>query len=246
MSDAQRAALGAVSGAADYQAAIAAIHELPRLLITWCRPRFSVPLAAIPSGVSFSDQLPKSLSAKTLYDTERNELAFFGIMTTSDRDLLSALSPDGDYIKAVQALYNDPRAVPTVAERWLALGDLVFPLAPDLAKDPDPASVANQSAAANLAVNLEKAEARLPKYLTRVSTEEQVFQQLSSALGVTQAISEKLVRAYPLFGAPARNALAGLTDGVFVASSATITAVAFKDSTTATSGCIAWLWFFEQ
>jgi hypothetical protein len=30
----------AVSDAPDCQAAIAAIHELPRLLITWCRPRY--------------------------------------------------------------------------------------------------------------------------------------------------------------------------------------------------------------
>lgn len=50
--DAQRAtllndpALAAVSGAPDYQAEIAAIHELSRLLITWCRPRYVVPLGA--------------------------------------------------------------------------------------------------------------------------------------------------------------------------------------------------------
>ena len=50
--DAQRAtllngpALAAVSGAPDYQAAITAIHELSRLLITWCRPRYVVPLGA--------------------------------------------------------------------------------------------------------------------------------------------------------------------------------------------------------
>jgi receptor-binding and translocation channel-forming TcA subunit of Tc toxin/ABC toxin-like protein/neuraminidase-like protein len=228
MTDAQRLtllndpALAAVSGAADYQAAIASFHEAPRLLITWCRPRFRTPLAVLPSGVSFQDQLSGDLPAKVGYDTERHELTFFGIISASDRDTLSGLSPDLLYKQGVQALFNLARAVPTADELWLKVADLAFPLAPDLAADPDPGSAANVAALANLTANLKKAEIRLLEYLRRVLSEEQVFQQIGSSLGVTPAIAETLVRKYPLFGAGPRTALAGLTDSAFVGSSSAI------------------------
>jgi hypothetical protein len=241
MTDAQKATLLAVSPAADYQAAIADIHETQRLLIKFFRPRFVAPLDALPPRIAFTAQIPKELAAKISYDTERRTLVFFGAMTSVERDALMALPPppaagpppppDADYQSAIQTLFNAPR---TASPEWLTQADLAFPLAP--APSADPALPATTAAALNLAKNLATAEGRLLDFLKRELSEEAAFQQLGTAVRLTPAVTETLVRSYALFGTPARSVLAGVMADEFVGSSATITLAAFQEQ------CGAFFW----
>jgi hypothetical protein len=241
MTDLQKATLLAVSPAADYQAAITDIHETQRLLIKFFRPRFVAPLDALPPRIAFTAQIPKELATRISYDTERHELVFFGAMTNAERDALKALAPppalgpappsDADYQSAIQILFNASR-VPSA--EWLTQADLMFPLAP--APSADPALPATKNAALNLATNLAKAEGLLLDFLKRELSEEAVFQQLGTSVRLTPAVTETLVRSYPLFGSTPRSILAGVMDDAFVSSNATITLAAFTEQ------CEAFLW----
>jgi hypothetical protein len=176
------ASLAAVTGNADYQAAINDLHDAPILLIKLYRPIFRTPLATLPAALDFAKQLPKELAARIAYDAERRELVFTGVMTRAERDALQALLGDATYNAAVTALFQLPRTgVFPANELWLTPADLAAPLD------------------TNLVANLTTAETRLADYVVRTLSRDQVVEQFAGALGVTQAVAELLL-ATPLFG----------------------------------------------
>lgn len=62
---------------------------------------FSVKLAQLPAGVSFSERVSERLR----YDPERRELIYRGFMTKCAYDEISALSDNLDYHRAVEYLF---------------------------------------------------------------------------------------------------------------------------------------------
>ncbi|MFF5296340.1 Tc toxin subunit A-related protein [Paractinoplanes globisporus] len=75
----------------------------------------TAPLAALPGGLRF----PADLAARVRFDETAGLLSFTGPMTIAQRDALTALSADGAYRAAVQALFDAPRLF--VARRMKAL-----------------------------------------------------------------------------------------------------------------------------
>jgi hypothetical protein len=209
MSDAQLASLlanslpAAVRGDADFIAAVNELHDLPRRLVKFYLPQFSAPLAALPAAIQFSS-LDKALATRIDYDGDKRTLNFFGIMTRADKAALTALSGDAAYLAALQVLFQAPasNAYPA-AQLWLGPGEL--------------------------ANNLPTAANRLVAYLAHKLSTDLTVQQLSTALGLTQASIANLLNGFALFGPGPnhRTIMAELLDPAYVASGAAITADAF-------------------
>jgi hypothetical protein len=207
-------ALIAVTGNPAYQRAINDIHDLPRLLMKFYSPFFRAQLATLPNMVQFGSLSSKDLAAKVNYDPILRELTFSGIMSTDDQDALKALSADASYQAAVQSLFNQPRAaVPPSPELWLAFATLLQPLA------------------ANLAANLLTAEQGLANYVQHKQSTDQVIQQLSAALGLTQAITGNLMTNFAIFPQPLpkHDLLPDFLDPGFVNASSAIASTAFPE-----------------
>lgn len=201
--------LNAVTPNATYQRLIGDLYDTPRLLLKLFLPSFTAPLATLPSGVQFG-----ALATKIQYDTVRQQLEFFGIMSVDDQDVLIGLSADADYQGAVQSLFNQPRiGVFATSELWLTLGALTLPLENNLAK------------------NLQTAEARLAPYVAKKLSTDQVVQQLSAALGLTQALTQNLLTAFSVLPAiaPKHPILRDFLDPGFVTANSAITSDAFPE-----------------
>jgi hypothetical protein len=208
--------LNAVTANPSYQRLIGDLYDTPRLLMKLFLPSFSAPLATLPGTIRFSDLGAKDLAAKIQYDTVRNQLDFFGIMSVDDQDALNALSADANYLAAIQSLFNQPRiGIVAPSELWLTLAALTFPL----------------DNAINLAANLKVAEAELAPYVARKLSTDQATQQLSAAFGLTQAVTENLLTGFAVVPAvgPKHPILADLLDPPFVNTSSAITAAAFPE-----------------
>ncbi|HXO37266.1 MAG TPA: hypothetical protein VN872_01440, partial [Candidatus Acidoferrum sp.] len=206
--------LAAVTGNPSYQRAINDIHDMPRLLMKFYLPYFTASLPTLPAGVQFGTLPSKDLAAKIQYNPDRQELSFFGIMSTDDQDALNALSAVPAYRAAVLSLFNQPRgAAFSPSELWLTLAMLLLPL--------------DQ----NLAANLLTAEQGLARYVGHKQSTDQVIQQLSAALGLTQAITEYFMTNFTIFPAPPPNhtLLPDFLDPNFINASSAITSTAFPE-----------------
>lgn len=176
--------LAAVTGNVDYQNAIQALYDEPRMLISRFVPSFAAPLATLPAAVNF-DSLPKLLAAKVAYDTDARELTFFGIMSPDEQQALDALSGDAPYRTAVGALFSMPRTTPVPAgDAWLTAAMLATPLAD------------------NIVPNLQAAEKLLADYVRRTLTRQQIVQQLAAALALSPKIAGQILETFQLFGHP--------------------------------------------
>lgn len=109
MTNAEKGALLALSGNQAYQTAVGALSDAPRNIVKrhmrrFSVPRFTAPLAALPSTLTF----PDALKRKIYYDTGVKELNFIGVMTEAERKVLANLSPDPAYRTAVTSLFAQP------------------------------------------------------------------------------------------------------------------------------------------
>jgi hypothetical protein len=211
MSDGERLALIAVGNPA---AAINELFRQARLAIKFYQPVFTAPLEKIPSAIDFRAQLPPELSAKISYDVERRLLTFSGIMLTTEKDVLDALVPavapeEIAYHGAVNSLFNQPQGiVPPDSRVWLTDLDL------------DPAIPANDTLAKRLASAITKALA----YLSTTMTVDAVIQQSSAQLGLTVAVTQKLISDFAIL---AGNSILTNLTGAFAASSGVVDSIGF-------------------
>ena len=64
-------------------------------------------LTTLPQNVAF----PESLKSRVSYDTVAKQLRFTGVMTANEKSQLLALSTDSNYQRAVNSLFDAPRAI---------------------------------------------------------------------------------------------------------------------------------------
>lgn len=161
--------------------AIDELFELPRLAVKFYEPVFTAPLANLPAAVDFTAQLPGDLSAKIVYDGERRELRFNGVMSTGEQASLNTLSSDPEYLNAVTGLFDQPRTIAPPDERiWLTSSDLDITLP------------ANDT----LAKRLANAAGKALVYLSKTLSDNVVVQQSASQLGLTEALTRYLLTHY--------------------------------------------------
>ncbi len=169
-----------VRGIAAYQAAIEEFFYGPYLAVKFFEPVFTAPLAKLPSEVDFKS-LPDQLAAKITYDAEQRLLRFSGFMSNTEKPEILLLSGDADYVTAVNSLATQPQTLASPDDRiWLMDDDL------DIAK-PD-----NDTYSKRLATAARKAL----KYLSATSAENAVVQQSSAQLGLTEALTRRLLTSY--------------------------------------------------
>jgi hypothetical protein len=181
--------LSAVTGIAAYQEAIEEFFARPHLALKFFEPVFTAPLINLPAAVDFKALPDAALSMKISYNAEQRLLRFVGIMLNEEQAALDALSADEAYHIAVNSLATQPGlVVPTDDERiWLLDADLQFPL-----RDLD--EPANDHLAENLATATTKALA----YLSKTLSDNAVVQQCASQLGLTEALTRRLLTHYAI------------------------------------------------
>lgn len=181
--------LAAITGIAAYQEAIEALFLRPRLALKFFEPKFTAPLAALPTEVDFSTLADPNLAQKISYDVEQRLLQVTGILSPEEQTALDNLSADPDYRNAVNSLATQPEMIAAPDDRiWLLESDLQFPLR-DLQDPPT-----NDHLAENLAITIPKALA----YLSKTRSEGAVIQQSSAQLGLTEALTRYLMTQYAL------------------------------------------------
>jgi hypothetical protein len=214
MSDGERLALIAAGNPA---AAINELFRQPRMGVKFYRSVFTAPLEKIPSAIDFRAQLTPELATKTSYDVERRQLTFSGIMLTSEKDALEALVPavapeEIAYHTAVNSLFNQPQAIlPPDSSLWLTELDL------------DITVPANDT----LPKRLAHAITRALTYLSTTMTVDAVIQQSSPQLGLTVAVSQKLMSDFAIL---AGNSLLTHLTGAFAASSGVVDSIGFPST----------------
>jgi hypothetical protein len=181
------ASLAAVTGLAAYQDAIETLFITPRLALKFFEPVFTAPLANLPAAVDFKT-LGGDLASQISYDAEQRLLRFAGILTKEEKDALDALSANLSYRGAVNSLFTQPVTGAFPPDKiWLEDPDLLFPLR-DL----------NVPANDNLAKNLATAITQALSYLAKTLSENAVVRQISEQLGLTEPLTDRLVRQYAL------------------------------------------------
>jgi hypothetical protein len=157
--------------------------------------------------------LPADLAVKISYDVERRFLRFASIMRTVEQDALNALVPsvtpaEVAYHVAVNSLATQPQTIiPPDNRIWLTDNDL------------DSAIAANNT----LAKRLANATRKALDYLSTTLVANAVVQQSSAQLGLTVAVTEKLMSAFSVLPG---TLLADLT-GVFATSTGVVDSTAF-------------------
>jgi len=178
--------LTAVTGIGAYQAAIKELFTRPRLALKFFAPVFAAPLAILPAAVDFKTLPDPALALKISYDAEQRLLRFTGIMSKDEKAALNALSKNVNYRNAVDSLFTQPVIGVFPPEKiWLLDADLLFPLR-NLAV---PASD-------NLAKNLANANTKALAYLSKTLSKNAVVQQSSAQLGLTEAVTRRLLTSY--------------------------------------------------
>ncbi len=218
MTDAERSALVTAGNPAD---AIGELFRTPRLAVKFYEPIFNAPLDVLPAALDFNSQLPAVLALKISYDAEQHLLRFAGIMSGAERTLLHALVPnvpaEAAYHNAVDSLGDQPEAMLAPDERiWLTDDDL------------DAAQAANDT----FAKRLSNAAGKALAYLSKTLSEKAVVQQSSAALGLTEALTQRLLTNYPVLP----DALLAHLEGAFAA---TTGAVDYASMKTTLDG---WFW----
>ena len=206
------ASLAAVTGNAAYQQAVDQFFQTPRLALKFVDPVFTAPLAGLPAAVDFASLNDTALVQRISYDADQRVLRSVGILSPADKAALDALSADASYRNAVNSLFTEPTINVFPAEQlWLQDADLAFPL-----RDPSPS-------ADNLARNLDKAVRKGLAYLARTRAEGLVIQQAAAQLGVTEALTRRLLTEYAVLPATLLTHLAGpFADTVGVVDYATL------------------------
>jgi hypothetical protein len=214
--------LSALTSITDYRQAIEEFFTAPRLALKFFDPTFTAPLAALPAEVDFKALADTALVRRVFYDAERRLLSVAGILSTDDKAALNALSADPPYRDAINHIFADPLLGTFPAEKiWLEEADLLMPLR-------DPAVPAND----HLAENLAKAVSKALAYLSKTLAEGTVVQQVSAQLGLTEAMTRRLLTQYPMLP---ENLLTHLT-GTFTATSGVV------DANTLTTTFDGWYW----
>ena len=213
-----------VSTKTDYQNAINSLHAKPRTFIGkemkfFREPVFTVPLAVLPGEINFAAQLPQELSAKIFFDGERQLLQFTGMMTSAEKIALKSLSLSPTdplniaYEAAIDTLSTFP---PPTTDLWIEPTDVDA-----LFDNPVPL---------NVVANLKSVIAEVYDYLRPVVSEAFVIQQFSENLGLSPAVTEKLLRTFNLFGTQtAHSLIVDFTETAFVTSTDALTHAAHAD-----------------
>jgi hypothetical protein len=165
--------------------------ERPLMAIKFFEPVFTAPLAQLPAAVDFKTQLPADLAAKISYDAEQRLLRFAGIMTTAEyavlRDVVPTDFPENAYHFALGSLKAQPASILPSDERvWLTEIDL------------DVTLPANNTLAKRYAT----AATRALSYLSRTLAIDAVIQMSSAQLGLTEAMTRRLLTSYAILPDP--------------------------------------------
>ena len=181
-------ALSAVTGIAGYQQAVAGLFQAPRLALKFLDPVFAAPLAALPAAVNFATLPDAALTQRVSYDAEQRVLRLVGLLSPGDKAALDTLSADLDYRNAVNSLFTQPTLGAFTPEQlWLQDVDLTLPLR-------DLANPASDNLKDNLATAVKKGLA----YLSRTRSQDLVVQQAAAQLGLTEALTRRLLTEYAI------------------------------------------------
>ena len=216
-------ALAAVTGIAAYRQAVDQFFQAPRLALKFFDPVFTVPLANLPANVDFATLPDAALAQRISYDAEQRLLRLVGILSPADKAALDALSTNASYRNAVNSLFTQPTiGVFPPEQLWLQDGDLAFPLR-------DLSNPAGDKLKDNLATAVKKGLA----YLSRTRSEGLVVQQAAAQLGLTEALTRRLLTEYAVL--PPHTLLVHLT-GAFAATTGVV------DYATLKSTFDGWFW----
>src|SRR5262249_22552681 len=135
-----------------------------------------------PAEVDFKAQLPDPLAARIAYDPEQRLLRFTGIMSPAEKARILALSSDAAYVAAVNSVAGQPHQAPAVTDGriWLTGDDL------------DITRLGNETYGRRLS----NAARKLLAYLSRTAAEHAVVGQSSAQLGLTEAVTRRLLTSY--------------------------------------------------
>ena len=189
MTNAERLALNAAGNPAG---AVDELFRLPRLAVKFFAPVFTAPLDLLPPAVDFKAQLSADLAGKISYDVEQRLLVFAGFMNDAERSALDALvpnvlPPEVAYHIAVNSLATQPQSISPPDDRiWLTDDDL------------DPTLPDNGT----LAERMGNAAKRALDYLSRTLAANGVVRQSSAALGLTEALTRRLLTSYAVLPDP--------------------------------------------
>jgi hypothetical protein len=220
MTDAERTALLLAGNPA---AAIEELFQTPRMAVKFFEPVFNTALAHLPAAIDFKAQLTPDLAAKISYDDEERLLVFNGIMSASDQAALDALVPNVlpeeiAYHSAVNALFQQPQNIlPPDPRIWLTDADL------------DSTIPANDTLAKRLAT----ASLTALAYLSRTLSDSEVVEQVSTQLGLTEAMARQLLTHYevlPIPPAPPNTTLLAYFTGAFKATIGAIDYLTLKEA----------------
>ncbi len=189
MTDAERntlltdGSLAAVTGILAYQEIIEELYQQSRLAIKFYQPKFSSQLTNLPEAIDFKNQLSQELSSKISFNASEQILEFNGIMSNMEKIALEMLSPDVEYLDAINSLRSQPvSGLFEASELWLDFVDLDFN-APNYYEEH-----------LTLAIN------RLLNYLKEKGLESNIIQQLSGQLRLNENMTKELVNNYQLIG----------------------------------------------
>jgi hypothetical protein len=173
--------LAAVTSVTSYKEAIEDFFSKPRLAVKFFEPVFTAPLTRLPASADFRTLSDKALIPKISYDAEQRVLRFAGIPSKDEKTALDALSSDAAYLSALNSIANQPQEiVPPDGRIWLTDNDL------------DSAQPATDTVAKRLA----NATRKLLDYLSKKLTANAVVQQSSAKLGLTEALTRRLLTHY--------------------------------------------------
>lgn len=213
-------ALIALAGtaASPYREAIDEFFNRPLLDVKFFDPVFTAPLSRQPAEVDFKAQLPDRLATRITYDPEQRLLRFSGIMSSAEKIRILALSGDAGYVAAVNSLAGQPHQAPAASDGriWLTGDDL------------DITQLGNETYGRRLS----NAARKLLAYLSRTAAENAVVGQSSAQLGLTEAVTRRLLTSYaavpilpvPTPPAPAKTTLMAHLTGNFTVDRATFDA----------------------
>jgi hypothetical protein len=200
--------LSAVTANPSYGAAVEELFGRPRLALKFLDPIFTAPLADLPATVDLASVSDPTLAQKVSYDAEARALRLVGILSAEDKAALDALSSDPAYRAAVDSLLTQPVTGTFDADvLWLDDADLQFPL-----RDPD------DPPADNLNRNLATAVAKGLTHLSRSLSESLTIRQASAELGLSEALTRRLLADYAIHP----DTLLALLTGPFAASSGAV------------------------
>lgn len=189
------ASLAAVTGVAAYQQAVDQFFQVPRLALKFLEPVFTAQLESLPAAADFAALSDAGLARRISYDAEQRVLRSVGILSPADKAALDALSADASYRNSVNSLFTQPTIGVFPPERlWLQDAELTFPL-----RDPnrDPDDRGNEDLT-NLKYNLATAVKKGLAHLSKTRSQGLVVHQAAAQLGVTEALTRRLLSEYAI------------------------------------------------